>query len=195
MRFTDRAFSVATSTGPLVRALRTRLVPRVLPLALRFDSGLAYGFRTISQLGIGYRHSPAVLDGRPAPRRGPKAGDRLPDARVARDGQVSWLGEALAEPGFQLLLCGRPGDWDARRVATVSGRHAGTLAVHHLTREAARGALHDLDGQAFARLGVKGTAQYLIRPDGHIGYRCAGTDLDGLQRYLSRWLPNATQRP
>ena len=195
VRFTDRAFSVATSTSPLVRALRTRLVPRVLPLALRFGSGLAYGFRTISQLGIGYRHSPAVQDGRPAPRRGPKAGDRLPDARIARDRQVCWLGEALAEPGFHLLLCGRPGDWDARRVATVSGRHAGTLAVHHLTREAARGALHDLDGQAFARLGVKGTAQYLIRPDGHIGYRCAGTDLDGLQRYLSRWLPNATQRP
>jgi 2-polyprenyl-6-methoxyphenol hydroxylase-like FAD-dependent oxidoreductase len=195
VRFTDRAFSVATSTSLLVRALRTWLVPRVLPLALRFDRGLASAFRTVSQLGIGYRHSPAVQDGRPAPRRGPRAGDRLPDARVAWDGQERWLGEALAEPCFQLLLCGRPGGWDAGQLAAVQARHAGLLAVHHLTREPARGALHDLDGQAFARLGVTGTAQYLVRPDGHIGYRCAGTDLDGLRRYLSRWLPNATAPP
>jgi 2-polyprenyl-6-methoxyphenol hydroxylase-like FAD-dependent oxidoreductase len=195
VRFTDRAFAVATSTNPVLRAIRTRLVPRVLPLALRCNPGLAYGFRTISQLGIGYRHSPAVQDGRPAPRRGPRAGDRLPDARVARDGQECWLGEALAQPGFHLLLCGHPGDWDPGQLAAVRARHAGTLAVHHLSREAAPGALHDIDGQAFARLGVADTAHYLIRPDGHVGYCCAGTDLDGLQRYLSRWLPNAARRP
>ena len=34
-------------------------------------------------------------------------------------------------------------------------------------------------------------AQYLIRPDGHIGYRCGGTDLDGLQHYLAHWLPKS----
>jgi 2-polyprenyl-6-methoxyphenol hydroxylase-like FAD-dependent oxidoreductase len=191
VRFTDRAFSVATSTNPLIRGLRTQVVPRVLPLVLRFDNALAYGFGTVSQLNIGYRHSPAVQEGQPTLRRGPKAGDRLPDARVAQDGRRCWLGEALAEPGFQLLLCGPVGDWDGRQVATVSGRHAGTLAVHHLTRDATRGALHDVDGQAFARLGVKGTAQYLIRPDGHIGYRSGGTDLNGLQRYLTRWFPDA----
>jgi 2-polyprenyl-6-methoxyphenol hydroxylase-like FAD-dependent oxidoreductase len=195
VRFSDRAFAVATSTNPILRTLRTRVVPRIVPLALRFDRGLAYGFRTVSQLGISYQHSPAVQDGRPAPRRGPTAGDRLPDARVARDGQECWLGECLVQPCFHLLLCGHPGGWDAGRLAAVRARYAGTLAVHHLAREAARGALHDVDGQALARLGVKGTAQYLIRPDGHIGYRCAGTDLDGLQRYLSRWLPNAARRP
>jgi hypothetical protein len=44
---------------------------------------------------------------------------------------------------------------------------------------------------------VSDTAHYLIRPDGHIGYRAAGTDLDGLQRYLARWLPGtaAAHRP
>jgi hypothetical protein len=67
--------------------------------------------------------------------------------------------------------------------------------VHHLTREATPGALHDFDGQAFARLGADGTAQYLIRPDGHIGYRADGGDLAGLQGYLARWLPNTPSRP
>jgi hypothetical protein len=66
--------------------------------------------------------------------------------------------------------------------------------VHHLTREVSPGALHDPDGQVFARLGVEATAQYLVRPDGHIGYRCGGDDLAGLQRYLARWLPT-TPRP
>ena len=33
------------------------------------------------------------------------------------------------------------------------------------------------------------TAQYLVRPDGHVGYRSGGTDVTGLARYLSRWLP------
>jgi hypothetical protein len=67
--------------------------------------------------------------------------------------------------------------------------------VHHLTREATPNALHDLEGQVFARLGIDGTGHYLIRPDGHISYRCGGDDLAGLQRYLARWLPNSTSRP
>jgi 2-polyprenyl-6-methoxyphenol hydroxylase-like FAD-dependent oxidoreductase len=186
VRFTDRAFTVATSTNPLVRTLRTRLVPRMLPLALRFDRAAANGFRTMSQLDIGYRHSPAVQEGRPTLRRGPKAGDRLPDARITQDGQPCWLGEALARPGFHLLLCGPAGGWDASQL-TALGRCSHTLTMHRLTREAVPGALHDLDGQAFARLGVTDAAQYLVRPDGHVGYRCAGTDLDGLRAYLTRW--------
>jgi hypothetical protein len=156
---------------------------------------LAYGFRTISQLGIGYRHSPAVQEGRPTLRRGPKAGDRLPDARITRDGQPCWLGEALATPRFHLLLCGPVGHWDASQLTALREGYVDLLAVHHLTREAIPGALHDLDGQAFTRLGVTGAAQYLIRLDGHIGYRCGGTDLDGLGNYLTRWLPNTTSRP
>jgi 2-polyprenyl-6-methoxyphenol hydroxylase-like FAD-dependent oxidoreductase len=194
VRFTDRAFSVATSTNPLVRTLRTQLAPRLLPLALGFDRAVAYGFRTVSQLNISYRSSPAVQEGRPTLRRGPKAGDRLPDARIARDGQACWLGEALAAPGFHLLLCGPPGDWHPSLVTTLRRRYPDTLTVHHLTRTVTPGALRDLDGQVFARLGVNDKAQYLIRPDGHVGYRCGGDDLAGLQRYLARWLPT-TPRP
>jgi hypothetical protein len=69
------------------------------------------------------------------------------------------------------------------------GRCAATLTVHHLTREAVPGALHDADGQAFAWRGVEQAAHYLVRPDAHVTYRASGTDLDGLQRYLAHWLP------
>ena len=127
-------------------------------------------------------------------RRGPRAGDRLPDARVARDGQECWLGEALVGPGFHLLLCGPPGDWHPSQLTTLRHRYPDTLAVHHLTRAATPDALHDVGGQVFVRLGIDGTGQYLVRPDGHIGYRCGGDDLAGLQRYLARWLPTTTSR-
>jgi hypothetical protein len=70
-------------------------------------------------------------------------------------------------------------------------RYGDLLAMRRLARDAAPCALHDLDGQAFARLGVEGAAQYLVRPDGHVGYRIGGTDLSGVERYLAHWLPGA----
>jgi hypothetical protein len=39
--FFDRAFAVVTSTNPLLRAVRTQVVPRGVPVALRLDSALA----------------------------------------------------------------------------------------------------------------------------------------------------------
>jgi Aromatic-ring hydroxylase, C-terminal len=172
--------------------MRTQVVPRLAPLALRSKRGRALVYRTLSQLAIRYRHSrPAVEEGQPAPHRGPKAGDRLPDARIARDGQTSWLQETLATPTFHLLLCGSPADWDANQVAALQHSYAGLVSIHRLAREAAPGVLHDADGHAFARLGVERVAHFLVRPDGYVGYRSGGPDLNGLRRYLARWLPGA----
>jgi 2-polyprenyl-6-methoxyphenol hydroxylase-like FAD-dependent oxidoreductase len=194
LRFTDRATSIATSQSSIVRLLRTQVAPRLAPLVLRFAKGRAYGFRTLSQLGIDYRGSPAVQEGEPALRRGPKAGDRLPDARVRRDGQDAWLQEALALPVFHVLLCGAPKEWERDRVADLD-RPDGLVRVHRLAREAAPDVLHDVDGQAFACLGIEHAAQYVVRPDGYIGYRSGNTDLGGAERYLARWLPAAGREP
>jgi 2-polyprenyl-6-methoxyphenol hydroxylase-like FAD-dependent oxidoreductase len=195
LRFTDRAARIATSESRILRLLRTQLAPRVAPLVLRSSRVRAYGFRTLAQLRIDYRHSPAVREGAPALNRGPKAGDRLPDARIARDGQAGWLQDAVAAPGFHLLLCGPADGWDADHLASSHEHYDGLLTVHRLARAPAPGALHDLDGQAFARLGVEHVAQYLVRPDGYIGYRSASTNLDGVDQYLARWLPQAGHGP
>jgi 2-polyprenyl-6-methoxyphenol hydroxylase-like FAD-dependent oxidoreductase len=194
LRFTDRATSIATSRSRLLRLVRTQIAPRLVPLVLRFSRGSAYGFRTLSQLGVHYRRSPAVREGEPALRGGPRAGDRLPDARIVRDEQPGWLQEALAAPTCHLLLCGQAGGWDSDDLAALVERYAGVLAVHRLSPDAEPGVLHDVDGQALTRLGVDRTAQYLVRPDGHVGYRCGGTDLRGAERYLARWLPGAETR-
>jgi 2-polyprenyl-6-methoxyphenol hydroxylase-like FAD-dependent oxidoreductase len=194
LRFTDRAFTVATSRGPLARMVRTRLVPSLAPLALRFGPGRALGFRTVSQLGVRYRASPAVQEGRPAPAGGPRAGDRLPDGPLTHDGRPRWLHESLRGPGFHLLLCGPADAWDAAGMEAVGDRWGGLVRVHRLALQPGPGVLHD-DGTLLRRLGLgsapRTAAQYLVRPDGHIGYRAAGTDLAGLQAHLGRWLPGA----
>ena len=77
----------------------------------------------VAQLG---RRSAA--GGRPGARR-----------RIARDDGACWLGEALAAPGFHLLLRGRPNDRDARQLVAVRRCYASRLTVHHLTCDARPG--------------------------------------------------------
>jgi 2-polyprenyl-6-methoxyphenol hydroxylase-like FAD-dependent oxidoreductase len=195
LRFTDRATTIATSDSRVVRAIRTRAAPRLAPFVLRLTRARAYGFRTLSQLRIHYRNSPAVHEGQPGLRRGPRAGDRLPDAQIVDGGRECWLQEALAAPTHHLLLCGSVESWDSDQLLGLREHYDDLVAVHLLARDAIPGVLHDAQGEAFARLGVERAAQYLVRPDGHVGYRCGGTDLHGLERYLARWLPGGGARP
>jgi 2-polyprenyl-6-methoxyphenol hydroxylase-like FAD-dependent oxidoreductase len=189
LRFSDRAAKVAISDGRLIRFVRTQIAPRLVPLLLRFRRGRTSGFRTISQLNINYRDSPAVQEGPRAPRNGPKAGERLPDLPIIRDGRESWLQEALATPSFHLLVCGNAADWPTGQLTAIEERYGDLVAIHRLAREGPRGVLLDLTGKALRHLDAEQAAYYLIRPDGHIAYRSSGTDPLGMGHYLSRWLP------
>ena len=183
-RFTDRLFTVATSANPVVRFMRTRVAPRLMPLALRSRAGRRLGFRIISQLAITYRGSDLSVTGLGAPRRGPRAGDRLPDARLSVDGRATSLHALVAAPGWHLLLCGPR--WATTPPPRLSDAQRRLVSVHRLDGTGEQ-------GTALRRLGVRGqgAAQLLVRPDGHIGYRAGGTGVAGLHRYLKRWLPGA----
>jgi len=187
LRFTDRAFTAATSINPVLRLVRSHVAPRVLPWALRFRAGRAAAFRTVSQLGIRYTHSPAI-ERRSPPGRRPRAGDRLPDAQVTRDATPLWLHQALTAPGFHLLLCGSPDAFDTTAIETLQARHGALVTIHWLDRRPGPGVLHDRDGRALARLRVRGHAHLLVRPDGHIGYRADDHDLAGVERHLAHLL-------
>jgi hypothetical protein len=70
-------------------------------------------------------------------------------------------------------------------------RYADLLAVHYLDRHGAPGVLVDTAGEAPSRLGLpdgrSDVAQYLVRPDGYIGFRCGGADLAEAAVYLEEW--------
>jgi len=191
LRFTDRAFTAVTSTNPLVRTVRTDLAPRVVPLLVRPRWTRAMVFRTVSQLGIRYRHSPAVTR-QWLPVRGPRAGDRVPDVLV-RDGAGSarWLLREVTGTGFTLLLCGPASGWDELAVARLSRRYGDVLSVRRLEASPAPAAwdsLVDRDGRALRRLRVRDSSSLVVRPDGHIGHRTDGPDLTGAAAYLARWV-------
>jgi 2-polyprenyl-6-methoxyphenol hydroxylase-like FAD-dependent oxidoreductase len=189
LRMSDRAFTIATATNPLTRLARTRLAPTLLPLALKTSWPRAYLFRSLSQLAITYRHSPLSVDGPDAPRRGPRAGDRLPDAPIHHQGTVTTLHAALAAPGWHLLLCGRAERW-AHHLDPPRPVHHDALTVHHLSTDPGPATLQTTDATALHRLGLKPaqTAAFLVRPDGHIGFRTGSPDASSLNRYLDRWL-------
>jgi 2-polyprenyl-6-methoxyphenol hydroxylase-like FAD-dependent oxidoreductase len=189
LRFSDRAFRAGTSVNPLVGLLRTYVAPRLLSLAARSAAVRARAFRTVAELSVSYRHSPAVEEGVPALHDGPRAGDRLPDARVLQSDRVVWLQEAVAAPRFHLLLCGARDAWPEERLAELRRRYDAIMSVHTLTRNDGNGSLRDPRGDVLTRLGIETTGVYLVRPDGYVSFRAAGADLQALERYLGRWIP------
>ncbi|MEU9371764.1 FAD-dependent monooxygenase [Streptomyces avermitilis] len=165
-RFTNRAFVLGTSRDPLIRFARTRLAPRLAPTALRAKGTRGRVFRTVSELGIHYRPSPATTAGSRAPVRGPRAGDRLPD-------MPRGLQARTAGTGYHVLLAGPTRIWSDERIAAVLNGRTDLLAVHRLGEESP----------------WPGVAQGLVRPDGYLGYVARGADLTGLRAYLDHWLP------
>src|SRR5213595_3884278 len=74
---TDRAFSVVVSESWLARLVRTRLLAKILALAMGVERVRRLAFRTISQIGIRYRGSPLSETLAKVPEAAPRAGDRF----------------------------------------------------------------------------------------------------------------------
>jgi hypothetical protein len=163
LRFTDRAFTIATSTNPLVRYARTRIAPALIPVALKPRVGRAYAFRTVSQLAIRYRGSPLSHDGRHSRRHGPRAGDRLPDAILSTMTSSSLHRCLVAR--LASALC-PTGGWPPTS-PRHRRRYAGVVTVHHVSATNGPGVLHDPDDARTSPGVSPRAAQYLCAPDGH----------------------------
>jgi 2-polyprenyl-6-methoxyphenol hydroxylase-like FAD-dependent oxidoreductase len=197
LQATDRlfgAFAKSVSGGSLIRSIRRTIVRGVVAPALGRPRVRAVAFHFVSQLGIRYRRSPVVVEGTPHLRRGPMAGDRLPDAPVRRARHETYLQQELSGPRLHLLLCGPMAAWTIDNTQRLVVEFDNVVEMVHLTSEEAEGALVDLQGDVLRALGVASTAQYVVRPDGHVGFRCAGTDLAGAIEYLRRWFTSTSRR-
>jgi 2-polyprenyl-6-methoxyphenol hydroxylase-like FAD-dependent oxidoreductase len=192
LRTTDRIFSLFTrgmSASAPVAWFRREVVSRVLPRVLRSERLRTFAFGFISELRIRYRGSPAVTEGKPALAAGPRAGDRLPDAPLIRDGRPTTLHQETAGPAFTLFLVGDPAVWDEARLAEIAERYDGLVRARVLgVNDGGTGVLADPSGEVCATLGVRAAAPYLVRPDGYISFGCGGHFLRSVAAYLARWL-------
>jgi hypothetical protein len=159
---THLVFWGEAATGPIPALLRGKLAPLAapaIPMLMRRRRVVAEGVRVLSQLRVGYRGSPLSVEGTPQPRRGPRAGDRLPDETVTCAGHRVRLHELLARPGVHVLL-----DRDADLPEALP---LGPLVhIHRITSNAGSGLL-------------------TIRPDGHVGLRCQRAEPDQLTAWLN----------
>jgi 2-polyprenyl-6-methoxyphenol hydroxylase-like FAD-dependent oxidoreductase len=191
LRYTDRLFGGFTRVakgGLIAKLVRVIFAGIVLPRAMSSPKRRARAFRILSQLGIRYRASPIVQEGEPRLKNGPHAGDRFPDAPVTVRGKASTLHRELGGPRFHLLLCGPETAWDGAAILQLEKRFGALLSIRHISRTGSDSVLQDPSGGALALLGVRQAALYVVRPDGHISYRCAGTSLEGAVAHLSTLL-------
>jgi 2-polyprenyl-6-methoxyphenol hydroxylase-like FAD-dependent oxidoreductase len=199
LRYTDRLFgnfARVAKGGPIAWAIRTIFMGAIVPTVLGSEKRRARAFRIISQLGIRYRSSPIVGEGKPTLKAGPGAGDRLPDCAVTVRGAASRLHREICGPRFHFLLCGPENDWDPAAVVALEKKHSGLLSIRHLSRTGLGAVLVDPTGEALSMLGVESHATYVIRPDTYISYRSAGRSLSGAAAHLSKLLSGsvASQR-
>src|SRR5690242_14399280 len=109
LKRTDRLFSIVVSDSWLVGLFRTRVMPKVMALALRTAAVQRIAFRTISQTGIRYRRSPLSEELAGLPEDGPHAGDRFPWLRLKfqPNGPTEDLFGKLDDTRFTLLAFGQ----------------------------------------------------------------------------------------
>jgi 2-polyprenyl-6-methoxyphenol hydroxylase-like FAD-dependent oxidoreductase len=157
---TDRVFTLVTRQGGIARWVRTRLVPRVAPPLVRLAGVRRFLFRTVSQIGVHYRHSPLSVGA----AGGVRGGDRLPWVETGAGGDNF---TPLASLTWQVHVYGEPRQSFAEACAALQ------LPLHRFAWQ-----------PEMRRAGLLRRAAYLIRPDGYVALADPHGDPERLRHYF-----------
>jgi hypothetical protein len=156
---TDRVFTLSTAEGRIANIVRTRVVPVALSTLGKFEAMREFLFRTVSQLGIDYRHC-SLSAGKAGVIHG---GDRLP--WVESEGIDNY--KPLAHMVWQVH---------------VYGRAKPDLAAWCEERDVP---LHVFPWRSeYEKAGITRDTLYLLRPDTYIGLVDRTCSVEALERYL-----------
>jgi len=177
LRTTDRAFSLIVSDSWLAGLFRTRILAKIMALAMGLDRVQKLAFRTISQTGIHYRNGPLSETLAGLPDGAPRAGDRFPWLRlkVFANGPTEDLFGKLDDTRFNLIVIGQP--------APPGGVPGLGDLVH--THVVPGDPVNDRD---LARAQIPRPSFYLLRPDGHVGLAGIRLEAAAATRYASERL-------
>jgi FAD binding domain len=176
---------VEAAQAELAEVARRFAVETADPAAVRAG---VFGARVDSR----YPDSPIVAG--ETPRFGPAPGQRVPDAGPLVDPSGTRLGLHDLLRGDRhvvLVLSGRGGEASVPAAVAALARREDLFAVHHVAAGVASptageaGALADPALRVHGRLGALEDTLFVIRPDGHVGYRAALADADP-NEYLAR---------
>jgi hypothetical protein len=188
----DLGHSAVFSPHPVMRVLRERVL---VPL-LRLPPVRRAVLTRADELDVGYRGSPVVEStaGPLRPRRGPRPGDRAPDAR-GRDatGRPVRLFDRFRGPHATLLFFG-PDPAAVRVAAEIAGDSVVpcvVVPVGPLPADAPPATVFvDLDAEARRLYRAPAGTMVLVRPDGYIGVRSASPAATTLRDHLRGLYPS-----
>jgi 2-polyprenyl-6-methoxyphenol hydroxylase-like FAD-dependent oxidoreductase len=168
---TDRAFATVTDKGPIAWRVRTRFIPLVAPLLFRLPAVRRFLFRTVSQIGVNYRHS-TLSEGMAGAIHG---GDRLPWVRTGPNEDNFALLTSLA---WQVHVYGEPQPGLPETCAALG------IPLHVLAWQ-----------PEMRRSGFVRGSLCLVRPDGYVALADRNGDPARLRQYvITCGLPVSSQR-
>lgn len=180
---TGRLFAAAAGQAGFKAKLRDRLLPIILPFISKKKPFQTNAFKGASQRGIAYPAHGSLVPADTVGGKGPKPGERAPDAPWPGDGT---LYEALAGYRFTLLaLSLDPAEDDyglelaaAQNALAKLDPRAEPVIIDAIPPDSGIARRYGLDARRRRML-------YVIRPDGYVGWRGAGWDAAGCARWIA----------
>ena len=181
---TDWVYSFMTTNSFLIRFLRIKIIPLLLPMFLtgfKKKAGIRSRiFNSISGIGIKYkRNFLSDSSSNSFPHVAPKPGERIPYLTYEINGKQDTMYDGLDYLTFQLFIFGKP--LLPVPFQEVINRYSDVISVIHIAKEA--GTQH-----LFKSLGLKNEGFYLVRPDHYIAWRSKEFNAIDFGNYLQKIL-------
>lgn len=174
---TDRVFSLVVGANKFETYFRLLLAPRLLHILINHKRTSRFMFRTVSQIGINYRHGPLAEDASFGyfPENTPLPGDRLPYILYEENKNIQ---EVITPKYFHLLVfSGFEGKTD--EIEKSIKPYESIIKVTNIPLTIETEVL-------YKTFGIK-QGYYLVRPDMYIAMRNDDLKMENFLTYLSRY--------
>lgn len=176
---TSAALRAATASNWFLERLRDGVLSRIASL----DAVQNRVRDAVSELGISYRKSPAVLDCGGGSHL--HAGDRAPDCEAVDETNTCFrIFDLLKDPVHNALAVQPPGSAELERFAALLAKY----------REVMQGrVIVSGDDEFRSAYAHAGGVLYVIRPDGHIAFRSPASDFSELETWAGAYFTGAVR--